>query len=119
MGRSLFSELSLETVWLVIGVMAQVTILVCLVMHLQMSKRQKRFTLPTSLVYVCLLATGVIAVYAAFRRDFVFVTGQLVNLVIGLRILEVKYEATHTAGSDFPEVAPDRAEADSSPTPKR
>lgn len=105
--------MNIHTIWLIVGTAAQVTILVCLILHLWMSKKAKRFILPTSLVYVCLAATGVIAVYAAFQRDFVFVAGQLVNLAIGLRILEARYEATNRGTSDFPEVAPDRAEADS------
>lgn len=114
----LLGELSIQTVWLCVGTAAQGTILVCLILHLWMSKKAKRFTLPLSLVYVCLLATGVIAVYAAFKRDFVFVAGQLVNLVVGLRILEARYESANTGASDFPEVAPDRAEADSELRPR-
>lgn len=109
----MLGELTVETVWLAIGTAAQVTILTCLVVHLRMSKKAKRFKLPTSLIYICLLATGVLAVYAAFRRDFVFLSGQLVNLVIGLRILAARQETPQGGKVDFPIVAPDRADADS------
>lgn len=109
----LLGELSIQTVWLVIGITAQATILTCLILHLWLSKKAKRFALPSSIVYTCLLATGVLAVYAAFRRDFVFVTGQIVNLVIGLRILAARYEESRPGAGDFPVVAPDRADADS------
>lgn len=108
----MLGELEIQAIWLIIGTIAQVTILTCLVIHLWMSRRQKRMVLPSSLIYVCLLASGVLAVYAASRHDFIFVSSQIVNVVIGLRILGSRYEGAEPRPREFPDVAPDRADAD-------
>ncbi len=113
MGRSLLSEIDIEAIWQFVGTTAQATILVCLMIHMWLSRKAKRFTLPAAVIYICLLSTGLLAVYAAYRRDFVFVSGQIVNIVIGLRILAARYQAARSGAGDFPVVAPDRAEPDS------
>ena len=109
----MLSEANIEWVWTIVGTTAQLAILACLLVHIRLSKKSKRFALPATIIYICLLATGLLALYAAYRRDFVFVLGQIVNLVIGLRILAVRYQSPRHGGGDFPVVAPDRADADS------
>lgn len=106
----ILSAVSIEHVWLGVGIAAQVLILACLVVHLVASRRAGGSSLPRICIYLCIFAIAVLAVYAAAKHEPVFLFGQILNLIIALRVLAIRPVTDHH-GDDFPVVAPDRADA--------
>ena len=100
--------------WLLIGLAAQFTILCSLVLHAYASRKRRKIVVSTRRIYACLIATAVLLMYASVRHDLVFVVGQILSLMIGLRILEwVRRAEGRKAEPDrtrFPVVEPDSAE---------
>lgn len=100
--------------WIVFGLVAQLVIVGCLMAQWHVSRRRRRFVLPTALVYVWLVAVVMLLVYASIRHDAVFVAGQLLNVVIALRLIELLRRSiarpTEPEASLFPTVEPDTAE---------
>lgn len=105
-------EISIEQVWLVFGAAAQALILACLIAHWVASRRAGGFALPRACIYICIFAFALLAVYAAANREPVFLAGQILNLVITLRVLAIRSTQAKDGREDFPVVAPDRADAD-------
>ncbi len=101
--------------WVVFGLLAQVVIVCCLVAQWRASRKRGRIVLPVPLVYVGLIATVMLLVYASIRHDLVFVAGQLLNVMIALRLIELLRRPgngpTEPAEEEtFPVVEPDTAE---------
>lgn len=100
--------------WLIFGMCAQVLIALGFIGHLIASRWWRGISLPPAIGYACLIATVMLLVYAAHRRDPVFVIGQFVNILICLRLLTVTRRSRAQAARDedgsFPVVAPDSAE---------
>ncbi len=101
--------------WVVFGLAAQFVVFCCLMAQWYVSSRRRRIALPVSLVYVGLIAIVMLLVYASIRHDVVFVVGQLLNIVIALRLIELLNRSTGKpiGGDDehsFPTVEPDTAE---------
>ncbi len=101
--------------WVVFGLAAQFVVFCCLVAQWYVSSRRRRIALPVSLVYVGLIAIVMLLVYASIRHDLVFVAGQLLNVMIALRLIELLRRPgngpTEPAEEEtFPVVEPDTAE---------
>jgi lipid-A-disaccharide synthase-like uncharacterized protein len=107
--------------WLIAGLASQAVIALCLAIHLLVSRRRKRFVIPQVLAWLATLATLVLMIYAAGRRDLVFTLGQFVNVLICLRLLGWIHRPRSTSApsaprsfeeedSSFPVIAPHQAE---------
>lgn len=101
--------------WVVFGLAAQGVIVGCLVAQWRASRKRGRTVLPVPIVYVGLIATVMLLVYASIRHDVVFVAGQLLNVMIALRLIELLRRRgngpTEPAEEEtFPVVEPDTAE---------
>ena len=102
--------------WVIVGLIAQFVIFGCIVAQWYISRRRKRITLPIGLIYVGLGAFTVLLVYASIRHDIVFVVGQMLNIVVALRLIELLSRKTGRPINDgdeepdFPTVEPDTAE---------
>jgi lipid-A-disaccharide synthase-like uncharacterized protein len=107
----MFGEVNINHIWLGIGIAAQALIFACIIVHFIASRRADGFSLPRPCIYICIFAIAVLAVYAAAKHDPVFLVGQILNLLIALRVLAIRPAPGDRAG-EFPVVAPDRADAD-------
>ncbi|MCG8407021.1 MAG: lipid-A-disaccharide synthase N-terminal domain-containing protein [Phycisphaerales bacterium] len=100
--------------WVFFGLVAQLIILVCLIVHWYASRKHGRVFIPVSAVYMGLIASAMLLVYASVRHDIVYVVGQLLTIMIGLRLLECLRRAetkqTQDGNTSFPKVEPDTAE---------
>ena len=78
----------------------------------------KKIVLMTGYRIDNLVATVMLLVYASIRHDLVYVVGQLLNVMIGLRLLElIRRTGVKRAATDveqFPRVEPESAERRSS-----
>ena len=97
-----------------IGLLAQTILFGCLVAQRIASKRRGKSFLPASIVYVALIAMVMLLVYASVRHDLVFVIGQLINVIIALRLLEWVRKGDGkervSESNNFPVVEPDSAD---------
>lgn len=107
---------------LYIGVAAQLIIFLCLIGHFIAGRRQSRVAVPQPLLYCAMIATFMLLVYAGARHDPVFAFGQVLNLAICLRAIELIRASRRASSSDegeaaprFPQVRPDTAEQDQLP----
>jgi len=100
--------------WVAFGLVAQLVIVGCLVVQWRASRRHGRNVLPVGLVYVWLISVVMLLVYASIRHDVVFVAGQLLNVVIALRLIELLRRSSIKPSEPeevlFPVVEPDSAE---------
>ncbi len=100
--------------WLLIGLLAQMILFGCLVAQRIASKRRGKSILPASIIYVALIAMVMLLVYASVRHDLVFVIGQLINVIIALRLLEWVRKGDGkervSESNNFPVVEPDSAD---------
>ncbi len=117
-GHSLFENLTsgseVHGVWVFFGLVAQLAVLVCLLVHWLLCRRRRAVAVPRALLGIFLGATVVLLVYAALRHDIVFVVGQLLSILIALRALELTrrrqpQEIAPPQGA-FPHIQPDSAE---------
>jgi lipid-A-disaccharide synthase-like uncharacterized protein len=100
--------------WVALGLLAQLVIVGCLVVQWYASRKRSRIILPVALVYVWLIAVVMLLVYASIRHDVVFVAGQLLNVMIALRLIELlrrlNIKPSEPEEVLFPVVEPDSAE---------
>ncbi len=108
----MLTENTIRSIWLGVGIAGQALIAVCLVVHLVASRRARAFVLPRGCLIVGTFAIAVLAVYAAARHDAVFLVGQILFLIMALRVLAVQSARERPRSGGFPVVAPDRADAD-------
>lgn len=105
---------NIELGWLLLGIAAQVIFLICLFGQWYVTRKRGRMVLPVGMIYLGLLATILLLIYASVRHDIVFVIGQLVNMLIGFRLLEVVGSVNevvqHRDETPFPDIRPDSAE---------
>ncbi len=114
----ILTEGRISPLWLGIGLGAQALILGCLVVQWWLTRREKRVLVPQSLVYVAIIATVLLLIYASLRHDLVFVVGQIINMIIGLRTLDLLQRLSQDSRPrvpGFPIVEPDSADAISLP----
>lgn len=117
----LFESLSgdqLSVGWLLFGLAAQLIMVGCLLAQWYASRRHGRIVIRSGVVYVGLVATVMLLVYASIRHDLVYVVGQILNVLIGLRLLELlrrtEVRRTETDMEHFPRIEPESAERRSS-----
>ncbi len=112
--RSVTESTRVGTGWLLFGMAAQAIFLLCLLGQWIATRRGRRLVLPSAVIYFGLVATVMLLIYASVRRDLVFTVGQLVNMIIGFRLLEIveRFNRISLEHDDapFPDVRPDSAE---------
>lgn len=99
--------------WVIFGLAAQGLFLAGLAGHWFATRKKGRIFLPPSVVSVGLVASVMLMIYASVRHDIVFVVGQILNMMIGFRLLELVSKINASAPLDetkFPEVRPDAAD---------
>ncbi|MFH1416671.1 MAG: lipid-A-disaccharide synthase N-terminal domain-containing protein [Planctomycetota bacterium] len=100
--------------WLVFGLAAQGLLGVSFAVHWVASRRRGQFVIPPSLVYLGMAATLMLLVYAVVRRDPVFVIGQGLVVLMGIRLVglarRARRKTVKVESTAFPTVAPDSAE---------
>ncbi|MEK6694556.1 MAG: lipid-A-disaccharide synthase N-terminal domain-containing protein [Nitrospirota bacterium] len=83
--------MSAETAWLVIGFGGQGLFFARWIVQWFRSEREKESTIPISFWYLSLIGGLITLVYAIYRKDPVFITGQAVGAVVYLRNLMLIY----------------------------
>ena len=78
-----------DLLWLLVGFGGQVLFMGRFVIQWLVSERSGRSVIPVSFWYFSILGALVLLVYAAHRRDPVFVAGQLLGVLIYLRNLRL------------------------------
>jgi len=79
--------MSAETIWLVIGFGGQGLFFARWIVQWFRSEREKESTIPLSFWYLSLVGGLITLVYAIYRKDPVFITGQAVGALVYLRNL--------------------------------
>jgi lipid-A-disaccharide synthase-like uncharacterized protein len=79
--------MSAETIWLVIGFGGQGLFFARWIVQWFRSEREKESTIPLSFWYLSLIGGLITLVYAIYRKDPVFITGQAVGALVYLRNL--------------------------------
>ncbi|MBI3810355.1 MAG: lipid-A-disaccharide synthase N-terminal domain-containing protein [Nitrospirae bacterium] len=79
--------MSAETAWLVIGFGGQGLFFARWIVQWFRSEREKESTIPLSFWYLSLIGGLITLVYAIYRKDPVFITGQAVGALVYLRNL--------------------------------
>lgn len=74
-------------IWILIGFLGQLFFFSRFLVQWIASEKQKRSVMPLSFWYLSLLGGLILLVYAIYRRDPVFITGQSCGLFIYLRNL--------------------------------
>lgn len=89
---------TVETVWLVIGFIGQGLFSARFLVQWLQSEREKKSVFPIAFWYFSIAGGITLLAYAIYRRDPVFIVGQLTGLFIYLRNLYfVVYERKNTA----------------------
>ena len=78
-----------DLIWLLVGFGGQVLFMGRFVIQWLVSERSGRSVIPVSFWYFSILGALVLLVYAAHRRDPVFVAGQVLGVLIYLRNLRL------------------------------
>lgn len=87
-----------ETLWLVIGFAGQSCFFVRFLVQWVSSEREKRSVVPVSFWYLSLAGAAIVMTYAIYRRDPVFIVGQLTGSFVYIRnLLLIKNEKRHDA----------------------
>ena len=101
-------------VWILFGLMAQLLIVGCLLAQRRASRQEGRSIITPPVIYVGLVATVMLLVYASLRHDIVFAIGQVLNVIVGMRILEMlrrpEVKKKRPEKTSFPDVKPHSAE---------
>jgi len=100
--------------WVLVGLAAQALLIFCLMGQWYVTRKRRRVLVPAWAVHLGILATLVLMIYAAYRHDLVFMLGQLINMVIAFRLLEIARGVNMISRehdeNPFPHVRPDKAE---------
>lgn len=106
--------LDIDTSWLVFGLAAEAVIALCIAAQWIATHRAGRFVLHPWTVYLGVAATFMLAIYAWIIQEWIFLLGQLLCVLIGLRLLgwsrEVQKLPRPGDSPRLPVVAPDSAE---------
>ena len=82
-----------EHVWLAVGFLGQAMFSMRFIIQWVQSERKKQSTIPLAFWYFSLLGGMTLLSYALYRRDPVFILGQLFGIFIYLRNLYFIYKA--------------------------
>ncbi|TLY22311.1 MAG: lipid A biosynthesis protein [Nitrospirae bacterium] len=80
-----------ETIWLIIGFTGQGLFFTRWLVQWFRSERERESTIPLSFWYLSLIGGLITLVYAIYRMDPVFITGQTVGNLVYLRNLMLIY----------------------------
>lgn len=78
-----------EIIWVTIGAVGQTLYGARMIVQWWVSERQGRSVVPVSFWYLSLAAAVLMLAYALWRRDPVFISGQVLGLAIYLRNLSL------------------------------
>lgn len=82
-----------ETLWLIIGFTGQSCFFIRFLVQWVHSERQKRSVVPVAFWYLSLAGAAIVMTYAIYRRDPVFIVGQLTGSFVYVRnLLLIKAE---------------------------
>jgi lipid-A-disaccharide synthase-like uncharacterized protein len=113
---------ALSDPWVILGFSAQAVFASRFIVQWLASERRGRSVVPVAFWYLSLIGTMLLAVYAIYRRDPVFILGQTLNSFIYIRNLMLIYRPKAalptmeravppvSAPNPLPVVAPDRAD---------
>ncbi len=79
--------MSAETAWLIVGFGGQGLFFARWIVQWFRSERERESTIPLSFWYLSLIGGLITLVYAIYRKDPVFITGQAVGALVYLRNL--------------------------------
>lgn len=77
--------LSVEMVWLLVGGVAQFLFGLRMIVQWWVSEREGRSVVPAAFWYISFSAATMMLAYALYRRDAVFVAGQVLGLAVYVR----------------------------------
>ncbi len=80
-----------ETIWLIIGFTGQGLFFARWLVQWFRSERERESTIPLSFWYLSLIGGLITLVYAIYRKDPVFITGQSIGNLVYLRNLMLIY----------------------------
>jgi lipid-A-disaccharide synthase-like uncharacterized protein len=78
---------SLETLWLIIGFIAQVLFASRFIVQWIATERAKASVIPISFWYISLIGAAMLLAYAIHKRDPVFILGQSTGAIVYVRNL--------------------------------
>jgi lipid-A-disaccharide synthase-like uncharacterized protein len=87
-----------ELLWLLVGLGGQVLFMLRFVIQWLHSERQRKSVIPESFWYLSIAGALVLLAYSVYRRDAVFILGQVLGVGIYLRNLAlIRSERTRSA----------------------
>ena len=98
--------MSAETVWLIVGFGGQGLFFARWIVQWFRSEQEKESTIPISFWYLSLVGGLITLIYAIYRKDPVFITGQAVGAVVYLRNLMLIYRNRSEATTATTPAAP-------------
>lgn len=96
--------ISAETLWVMIGFGGQALFFGRWVVQWFRSERERESTIPLSFWYLSLIGGLITLVYAIYRKDPVFITGQAVGTLVYVRNLMLIHRTGSSA--EVPKTAP-------------
>lgn len=93
--------MSTETWWLLVGLLGQGLFMMRFVIQWIHSERQRKSVVPLSFWYFSILGGLTLLIYSIYRKDPVFILGQVLGIGIYLRNLAlIRSAKTSDAGSE-------------------
>ena len=87
--------------WVVLGFVGQLFFFSRFLVQWIVSEKEKRSVVPEAFWYFSIVGGSILLIYALYRRDPVFIIGQLVGLFVYFRNLWlIRRSGTGTAGDD-------------------
>jgi len=78
-----------DSLWLAVGFAGQACFFMRFVLQWLHSERQRRSVVPVTFWYLSLAGSAIVMVYAIYRRDPVFIVGQLTGSIVYIRNLRL------------------------------
>jgi lipid-A-disaccharide synthase-like uncharacterized protein len=91
--------MSTETWWLLVGLLGQGLFMMRFVIQWIHSERQRKSVVPLSFWYFSILGALTLLVYSIYRKDLVFILGQVLGIGIYLRNLALIRSSKTSAAS--------------------
>lgn len=89
--------MSTETIWIAIGLSGQVLFSARFILQWLASEKAKRSTIPIMFWYCSILGGGILLAYSLYRKDLVFILGNMFGIFIYARNLWLIYAEKRTA----------------------
>lgn len=91
--------MSTETWWLLVGLLGQALFMMRFVIQWIHSERQRKSVVPLSFWYFSILGALTLLVYSIYRKDPVFILGQVLGIGIYMRNLAL-IRSSKTSGAN-------------------